>query len=821
MKQSLLHAREKIPHLFRREINFKPPLLFLILVLLFAAPYVASAQHTLKNFNNSSDYKVTFRFEGFHTDRCECEETRSLKGYAGGFRNGNAIFFADKLGTEGDLEMILGPGYSRDYYWTAHYDGITHNSGCTCTVAAGLCPKVTCHEYTDFNTGSYPLRVYTQTIKSPRNLTASNGTYDNKVIITWEKGSDIPDQYLDYKVYRDGVLIATVDPESAGLTYTDTNRQPGETHTYQVATFTNNWGNQESVKSSVTGSTFTIGAVASVGEFHNRVKLTWNNVSSKGVEEIKIERSIPGSDAKEELAIVNKSATSYSDYDGIPGYSYTYTVTPLAAGKTFIASSSTGYRSPNGVIKGTIKSKLNAGVPGITVTVRVKTATLTAGASNYGTSSIYTTKTDSAGAYEITGIYYYKEAEFYITPSKNNHVFKPSTLTKKLDLNSPSISAVDFTDETVYTIAGQIKFNNTTCLAKNVEIYLNGKNSGIKTDSDGKYALAVQDEGTYTVTPKFLHHTFAVSGGTGNTRTIAVDGDKLNQDFVDTQTDTLFIQVKTGCMDAMGVATVKITSTDPANCYNQTFKTNASGVLNKILPAQAYNVEVTDLENTNKSNILNAFETLIVDLTQRDTLTQVNVSDTTYTIEPATTITTADGAVITIPADTTGFTVNSDTIKTAVVPAANFIYHGQLTIIVHNLPDPEKNCSPQVMLMERGEKRVVRIEVLETHGTGASMTTCTVDSGMVTIYDVVADKGVSRYRIKNGEVFYTLKAGDPNLATGNQKLFEVFAQVGQRTANRADRINSNRRKTTYRYLYYQNAGIAFNGAARPPGGCQL
>ncbi len=243
--------------------------------------------------------------------------------------------------------------------------------------------------------------------------------------------------------------------------------------------------------------------MASAGEFHNRVKLTWNNVSGKGAEEIKIERNVPGG-TKKELAIVNKSATSYSYYYGIPGYNYTYTVTPLAEGKTFVPSTSNGFRAPNGVLKGTIKSKLNAGVPGILVTVTVKTTSLTAGAGSFGASSSYTATTDSAGVYEISGIYFYKAAEFYVTPSKVNHLYSPSKLTKKLDLNSPSLSGVDFTDETVFTVAGKVSFPapDNACTVKCVDILLNGKLTGVKTDNQGRYALAIQEEGTYTIAPR-------------------------------------------------------------------------------------------------------------------------------------------------------------------------------------------------------------------------------------------------------------------------------------------------------------------------------
>jgi hypothetical protein len=632
-------------------------------------------------------------------------------------------------------------------------------------------------------------------LKNATSVTASSQVAFDYIDLSWGKGSDVPDQYLKYRIYRNNILIATLNGDVRS--YRDTDVNPGDSFSYKISTYLPAVSipfvgqltrSHEASGVSVTGSTKGIGLAATDGDFHNRVRITWLSLSSFS-DEIQIERSVPGSSNYEELAIVNKNATSYSDYDGIPGFNYTYRVTPLKENRTFTKFTNTGYRAPNGIIKGTIKSKLNAGVPGITVTVTVKSTTLTAGASTYGASSTYTATTDSSGVYEIRDIYYYREAEFYVTPSKTNHVFKPVRLTRKLDLNSPGLSAVDFTDETVYTLAGTVRFKGAaTCATPDVDILLNGKATGIKTDSQGNYALAVLDEGQYTITPKFLHHVFD-SDTTDNlvtgTRTFSVTGDVLRLNFYDIQKDTLFIDVKNGCKETMGVAQVRITSF-AGTCFTRTLPTNASGVLNLVLPAQKYYVEVVDLANTNKANILPALSRRTVDLTVRDTLTETVNADTVYTITPAETLISADGTRTVVPADTTSFTIRKATIKTVLRPAAEFTYRGPLMVRVLNFPDPvcKTTANPAgTTLMTRGDKVVLRIEVLETHGS----TTCRVDSGMVTIYDRLGDKGVQRFQIKNGEVFYPLTVGDPNIIAEGpmafQKLFEVFAKVGNRNAS--------------------------------------
>ncbi|MGV3586610.1 MAG: hypothetical protein ACO1OF_06395 [Adhaeribacter sp.] len=152
--------------------------------------------------------------------------------------------------------------------------------------------------------------------------------------------------------------------------YKDVNLSPDETHTYKITTYTSgvsthnrNWGTHESVGASVTGSTKSSGMVVSQGEFTNRVKITWVDLSVIA-ENIRIMRTKPGvapsspvqMSQLEELEILNKNATAYNDYEAIPGYNYTYYIFPVAAGRTFTPSRKNGYRKRNGLVKGYVKS---------------------------------------------------------------------------------------------------------------------------------------------------------------------------------------------------------------------------------------------------------------------------------------------------------------------------------------------------------------------------------------------------------------------------------------------------------------------------------
>ena len=164
---------------------------------------------------------------------------------------------------------------------------------------------------------------------------------------------------ITLRIYRNNVYLTTVSGTT--LNYTDTGLSPGQSFTYGVTTYTTSYGTHESGQTTNAGSTFTVGVDASDGGYYNRTKLSWNNIASI-CEEIKIERSIPGTANKEEIAILSDNATAYNDQDGIPGYNYTYSVTPIVANGSFLTDTDTGYSKPNGKISGHVKSQLNAGV---------------------------------------------------------------------------------------------------------------------------------------------------------------------------------------------------------------------------------------------------------------------------------------------------------------------------------------------------------------------------------------------------------------------------------------------------------------------------
>ncbi|MFT5723267.1 MAG: hypothetical protein ACI9JN_000376 [Bacteroidia bacterium] len=721
--------------------------------------------------SDSSDYRIIVSTSNLATQYYSCERT------------GTGIFAYNKTKGGGDLlfkqqisgapsgsiyEDLTGPSVNKTYYISTAYTGKNHR-----LAGIGCKSKETSPRF-HVSTG------YTDTtasIKKPKNVTASDEAHDTYIDIEWEKGTDIPDNLHKYKIYRGDTLIKTVDGDVR--TYRDNGLDPGKTYRYFVTTFTDDFGtgDHESPKDTVVasdeGSTFSMGLSATDTEFTSRTLLRWNDVSTIA-DEIEINR-IDGVDTIQ-LDVVSKYSKSFSDYDGIPGYTYTYMVRPVKTGIDFEPDFDDGARKENGRIKGKVVSTLNAGVFGVVVyaeaTIDENGSTIT---------KTYTDTTDASGYYELTDLYYYKKGEFKIYPGKPKHAFKSDTIVRNLDIDNPKLAGVDFTDTTVFTIAGNIGYPivsgaaTVSCGVQGAIILLNG-NQITQTDAVGDYAFVVQDEGTYNIRAQYLHHQFNVSD-----TNLFVEDNVLGLDFIDIETDTLKIKVQGGCNSSFADwIEVRVRSTQDVHCFDSTIYTNASGNAEIILPSQEYKVEVTDIFPVN-SNIFHQIgdKPITIDLTVRDSLT---LYDTTYAIDTIASDTLyVNGIPDIIPGyfDTTAVTYDSSSL--AMLPKTDFIYLSDISISINWEDAADKMVwllNDTVPLMEKGGSYGITIKV-EEESSG-----CPVKEGELRIYDYISDRDnkAQILPIVNGRVEYEVVAGNPMIAGGgthpNQKLFYMFANVG-------------------------------------------
>lgn len=789
----------------------------LILVLLGGLNFVSLAADPVRKYpdmtvsisSRGSDYKIIFKYSGANSASCDCVVEKKEKYYLDIYRGSTATdsrvkrFNGSGHLTGDSVEYIVGPNVSD--IW-----GLRYESNCDeCTsnevfyVWSGF-PVATSSTHP---TGYSELtNAVTAAIKSPGSVNASDQVYFDKIVLSWIKGSDIPDtvwsspgvvgSILQYKIYRgtnasNGTLVTTLPADARS--WTDNTVEPNTQYNYWVTTYTNGWNGHESSRTTANtmlGKTKTLIVNASDGLYTNSVKVTWPDLSSFA-DEIRLQRSVYNSITNEELAIMSKNSMAYSDLDAIPGYNYTYYITPIQPGRIFTPLTNTGYKKPNGTISGYVKSLLNAGVSGAQVCVTPKSTIIPAPAAAIAMpTGGYTAITDMDGYFEIRNIYYYEDAEFSIVPSKGSppHIFTPSLITRKLDLNSKTSTGVNFTDQSVFTVGGLVSFptssTNVVCGVPDVEIKLNGESRGIFTKRDGSWSFALQDEGSYKFKPIFLHHHFENAQGQTES-TFLITASKTDINFTDKQVDEIKVKVQGGCGDAVAantIATVRVSS--PGNCFDTTYVTDADGLVTlSNLPSRVYDVQVDKLTPVN-DNIFNQIgnKPIRVDLTVRDT-SEVITTNEVVTIIPADTLFVPNGDTIITPAHTTKTTVN-DTTRGEVIPVADFIYHSPLNISVDfaqagaDVLGCLNSAGDSIILMEQNMPYTVVFEVVEKLGN------CPVKEGVLRIFDYVSDRGGKPVEIPivNGFATYIVTPGLPKIATSakhnHEKLLFVLPEVG-------------------------------------------
>ncbi len=147
---------------------------------------------------------------------------------------------------------------------------------------------------------------------TPTGVSATDGTYCDKVRITWNSVSGA----TKYIIKRDG---STLSNNCTSTSFDNNNPTPGQTYNYCVYAGNDcGWsgsacdnGYKKDVPSTPTGVT------ASNGTYCNKVQITWDNVS--GATKYKITRD--GTTLTESC-----TSTSYDDNDAIPGQTYNYCV---------------------------------------------------------------------------------------------------------------------------------------------------------------------------------------------------------------------------------------------------------------------------------------------------------------------------------------------------------------------------------------------------------------------------------------------------------------------------------------------------------------
>ena len=671
--------------------------------------------------------------------KCSCSNRYAVVRLRSGGSNTQSLTNTDGLATSGEFRdpEEVGPNTNKPFKLRYTVGG-RNNSAIfpffPCTID---CNRT--NNTSDLN------RIITAPIKQPVNLKISTSKLGG-IRISWEKGTNIPDGRHGYKIYRGSPqnLIHTILPGSESpLEYYDP-VGPGRTHTYFVSTFTDEWGGHESSKIGKQGRSYSIDFTATKG-IGNETVLEWESLMASedynDLEGILLKRD----GLAWESQLIDKNINAIADVGGIPGLPYSYTMEiqfTTDSGLNPVVGYSDlediGYRIPNGVISGQVRSPRGIAIPNLEVCAE-ETEELRE--SPY--EGPYCSTTNSNGVYQIDQIYYDEEATLRVAPSTPNRQFDPAfrEVYLRFESNGNTVTEVDFMDTTALTLSGTVsqKLGENDCPVENVSIIANVVDTEIDyhatTDENGYYTLAVDGPGEYQITPSYLNHNF-----TPATRTSIFLDNTDTLDFKDTQKQTLSGIVSGGCSVFLGPAQLRIYAGVDANmaCFDTLIMTElGTGAYSIELPARAYTVEINDFTTTTDPPIdpeafKATFDSELVDLSHGD-----QIQDFIYRLPPQVTIEWPD------------YTRLCDSYPFAVV--------GQYTRVS------------------------LRLVVEEAFGE----TSCAVDTGYIQVFDEISDT-ILTLPISNGMVEYQMYPGDPNIISPYLKTIEVVATVGNQQSTHRD-----------------------------------
>ena len=685
------------------------PVICLGICVLFSSSKLAAQKKpnfTITDATAGSDWFIKLKATGAPSDMdCWGTDTYSYTIY----KNGNV--FINVNGSIGNDQIIIADnGIAIGGTWSITY----RTSG----------SLFNCLYWKDSN----PISVSTSTLKPPKNVHASDSaTADalmNQIRLTWDKGTDVPDNIHHYRIYRDGDLsthIAQITG-TAPREWIDNDVSPGEKHTYSIVTLvgSSTWGNHVSDTITVEGSTFPNISVSD-GEFLNSVDIIWSQMHSSA-KSLKIFRNGVEIHKRSDMS----ETRIFKDEDRIPGYKYTYTIIPykdVNATDPYAIFTDTGFARPNGRIRGSVKAPFGGPVEGAIVYAE-RLMDVEQGDEN---PILYRDTTNANGLFEIRDIYYHEEATFKVYAEKGDHGFNPASYDDiSLDLSAPvySLPSPSFVDTSSFTIQGKIaqKSAGVEVAVEGVEILVNGVFKGTTTDNLGNFSLTVDEIGEYTIKPRFFQHVFMPAE-----ETLQIENDVTDVFFEDIEKDTLSGYFLGGCEIYIGQASLRIfNSKNPTAGIDVIILTNeGSGYYEIILPSREYTIEVVnfipdDSQNVTKDDVINFFG-----------LSEVNLTENSL--------------------------------------HKNYIYRKPPEIEIVGLPDP--GCAPfDVPIMEQIVKYPLEIRVFESFGTES----CLTSTGYVVVYDEIRDgyDGPDTLQLEGGIAKYDLIPGEPNILNGGQHPYQ-------------------------------------------------
>jgi hypothetical protein len=304
------------------------------------------------------------------------------------------------------------------------------------------------------------------------------------------------------------------------------------------------------------------------------------------------------------------------------------------------------------------------------------------------------------------------------------HEFTPSSRFVSLNPSSTSTDQVDFTDQSTIPVSGYVRFENTSCFQKKVEILVNGKSNipQIYTDEDGKFSVDFEPGATVMLSPKYEDHTFYPAFWEIEDLSTPISGILFRN------------QTK---------RTISGQMAGNPNCRKSVIPDGAN-VKVKVATLNGCFEKILELENPNG----------------KFKFTGIPPDSVTVAV-----IEHSNPVIYTYFQNKGGYTVDLRTQNDTV----DFIY----------LAPPEVEMSPLTTnlcglpMLGQTDPEQTTIKVYESYDGGR----CYLDSAMLTINNDIADLSQFDTLMTGGQFKYKFKAGGPNIVSPYLKTLQVTAEA--------------------------------------------
>ena len=242
------------------------------------------------------------------------------------------------------------------------------------------------------------------------------------------------------------------------------------------------------------------------------VILSWEQTPG-GVDRYDLERREAGSNAVFD-PIHSTVENNYRDNGTEPGVQYEYRVSVTYTchdTTTTNSATTTGFRSPYGLISGRIHYSDGSACPGVTVKLT---------ANGEGTNNEWTTITDAKGKYVFDSLLYGAGKEYSIIPTSTYAQFRfngQSTTSVTLNAANPVAEGIEFDNISSVRVTGRILYEMSSIPVRDANLMLDGvmiQSAGgpIKTDAAGNFEIQVPDNHPFTLQAVKDGHTFVGEG---------------------------------------------------------------------------------------------------------------------------------------------------------------------------------------------------------------------------------------------------------------------------------------------------------------------